>query len=91
MDNLVRDIVIITIAISACVRWWFIAKEATSRRYILLLGVCVIISVISHIIRDLFNVDPLMAVSILAFLGFIYFFIKALLSERRAKKKSLYD
>jgi hypothetical protein len=87
VDNPVRDVVIAILVATTCGWWWFIAKEAASRKYILLWGVCFVISCIANIIAGSFNIDALTGVAILAFLGMIYFLIRAILSERKATKK----
>ena len=88
MDITFNDIFPAILAVVFCAWWWFITKETATRKYVLLWGVCFVSSCIANIIGDSFNIDPLIAVAILAFIGSIYFLIKAALSERKAKKKS---
>jgi membrane protein CcdC involved in cytochrome C biogenesis len=91
MGNPVFDLIIAILVLVACVWWWFKAKEATTKKYVLLLGICWAVTVISYIIGDSFDIAPLMGVCILAFICVIYFYIKAILSQRKAKKKSADD
>ena len=87
MDTLVRDIGITVFAILACARWWHIAKDVASRKYILLCGLCFLVTGISYITGESLDISSLMLVSGIAFLGFIYYLVKAIRSEGRAKKK----
>jgi len=91
MDDLFKYIFPALLGVVFCAWWWFIAKEAKSRKYIISLGICWLVVGITYNIGKSFNIDPLMLVSGLAFLVAIYFFIKAALSERKAKKKSSHD
>jgi len=96
MYNPSGDIVFIIVAVLFCAWWWFIAKGATSRKYILLLGICWLVAGITYIIGNSFDMPTsalgvLGLVGIFAFIGSIYFLIKAIISERKAKKKSLHD
>jgi hypothetical protein len=91
MGDLFKDIFPALLGVVFCAWWWFIAKEAASKKYIILWGVCFVISCIANIIAGSFNIDALIGVAILTFLGSIYFLIKAALSEHKAKKKSSHD
>ena len=71
-----------------CVWWWFITKEATTRKYVLLWCVCVLVTGIAYIIAKSFDIPGLMMIAGLPLLGSFYFLIRAILSERKAKKKS---
>ena len=86
MEDLVRDISITVLAIILCARWYFIAKNPASRKYILLIGVCFVITGVAYINAKAFDIGPLMGISILAFLGMFYFLIKAIRSEHKAIK-----
>ena len=91
MDGLFKDIFPALLCVVACAWWWLITKDATTRKYILSLGICWLVVGITYNIGKSFNIAPLMLVSGLAFLSAIYFIIKAALSERKAKKKSSHD
>ena len=86
MENLVRDIGITIAAVLICARWWYIAKEAASRKYILLFGVFFFITGVAYIIGKSFDIPGLMIIGFFTFIGAIYSGIKAIRSERRAKK-----
>ena len=88
MDITFNDIFPAILAVVFCAWWWFITKDTATRKYILLCGVCLLVTGIAYIIAESFDIPPLMLTSVLAFLGFVYFLIRATLSERKAKKKS---
>ncbi|MGD9394770.1 MAG: hypothetical protein PVJ81_07465 [Dehalococcoidia bacterium] len=92
MYNPSFDIGFTIFSVLFCVWWWFVAKEKASRKYIIFLGICWLVAGISHIIGKPFDIPALRGALgggiVLALLGSIYFFIKAALSERKAKKKS---
>jgi hypothetical protein len=87
-----HDIVFAIVAVAFCAWWWFIAKNTASRKYIILLGICWLVASIDHIIGKSFDIPTLRGVlggvGVLALLGSICFLIKAILLERKAKKKS---
>jgi apolipoprotein N-acyltransferase len=87
----ITGIVVCIFMVLLSVRWWFTAKEAVSKKYILALGICWLVMGISYSIGKLFDITALRGVmgltGILAFLGMIYFLIRAILSERKAKKE----
>jgi hypothetical protein len=91
MDITFNDIFPAVLAVLFCAWWWFIAKEAASRKYIILLGICWLLTGTAYIIAKSFDIPGLMVIVLLAFPGSIYFLIKAALSERKAKKKSSDD
>ena len=96
MDNYqISGLVVNIFMIFLSVRWWFTAKEAASKKYILALGICLLVMGISYIIATSFDITALRGAlgltGISAFLAFFYFLIKATLSERKAKKKSSDD
>jgi hypothetical protein len=88
MNDLFKDILPALIGVVFCAWWWFIAKEATSRKYILLLGICWLVLGIAYNIGKSFDISALMVMCGFIFLGVIYFFIRAALSEHKARKKS---
>ena len=73
------------------IRWWFIAKEATYRKYILLANVFFIISFITYPIGRYFDIFPLGLTGIFAFIISLYYGIKATILEHKAKKESSDD
>ena len=89
------DIGFIIFSVVLCVWWWFNAKEATSKKYILLLGICWFVAGTDHIIGKSFDIPALRGalafIGLCALIGGIYFFIKVIISERKAKKKSQDD
>ena len=87
VDDSTRNILYTIGIFLALIWWWFKAKAAASRKYVLLLGICFIIVVVTYIIGASFNIHELWYISILAALIVPYFYIKAILSERRAKKE----
>jgi predicted transporter len=87
MGTLIGDIVVSVIVIVACVRWWFTAIKYTYKKYIIFLGICFFVSVAAYNIGKSLNISSLMVVSAAAFLGYVYFLIKALLAQRRARNK----
>jgi hypothetical protein len=94
--NPLRDIGITIFAVLFCAWWWFVAKEATSKKYIILLGICWLTTGIAYIINKSFDMPTasslvLDVLGISAIIGIVYFYIRALLSERKAKKKSADD
>lgn len=95
MDNPFRDIGIIVVILLVCAWWWFITKEAATRKYILLWGICLLVTGIAYNIAKSVDILALRGalgmIGVFAFLGVIYFLIKAALSERKAKKKSSND
>ena len=91
MDDLFKDIFPALLGVVFCAWWWFTAKEADTKKYILLLGICWLVVGITYNIGKLFDISALIAACGFVFLGSIYFFIKAALSERKAKKKSSHD
>jgi len=88
MADLFNNIFPALLGVVFCAWWWFIAKEAKSRKYIISLGICWLVAGIAYIIAKSFDIPGLMVIVLLAFLVAIYFLIKAALSERKAKKKS---
>jgi uncharacterized membrane-anchored protein len=82
------DIGFTIFAVVFCAWWWFIAKDATTRKYIIFLGICWLLTGMAYIIAKSFDIPGLMVIVLLALLGSIYFLIKAALSAHKAKKKS---
>jgi hypothetical protein len=95
MDDLFKVFFPALLGVAFCAWWWFIAKEAKSRKYIISLGMCLLIFGIAYIIGKSFDIPALRGalafIGLCALIGSIYFFIKAALSERKAKKKSSHD
>lgn len=80
--------------VSVCffIWWWFSAKAAPYRKYILFAGISWLITVIAYVLGVvLFQIGPLALVGIVAFLAFFCFGIKAGIEEYRSKKKSSHD
>jgi hypothetical protein len=46
MEKQITSIIVITLMILACIRWWYITKDVIVRKYILLTGICIIITVV---------------------------------------------
>jgi hypothetical protein len=88
MEKQVTSIIVIIVMLLACIRWWYIVKNAKVRKYITLIGTCIIITVVFYIIGVSFDIIALRIIAGFIFLGGIYFLIKAMLEERRAKKSS---
>jgi hypothetical protein len=91
MDNLLTDMGPAIVAILACGWWWFLAKEAASRKYIILMGICWLVCGIGYTIGRSFDISELGGalggLIVLASIGSVYFFIKAIRSERKARNK----
>jgi hypothetical protein len=91
MGDLFKDIFPALLGVVFCAWWWFIAKEAATRKYILALGICWLVMGISYSIAKSVDILALRGalgmIGVFVFLGSIYFLIKAALSERKAKKK----
>lgn len=91
MDNIVRDLIVIVLAIWITIWWWRTAKVRASRKYIILAGISLIISGISSIIKELLDILAFSAIWVVSMIIFVYFFIRAALSERKAKNESSED
>lgn len=95
MDGLFKDIFPALLCVVACAWWWLITKDAATRKYIILLGICWVVAGTSHMVVKSFDIPSLTGllslIGLLALCGSIYFLIKAALSERKAKKKSSRD
>lgn len=61
------------------------------RRYILLWGLCFITAGVFYILAKSFDISAFGIISGFALFGVIYFLIRILISERKAKKKKLLD
>ena len=86
MDRQIVDIIVVIIMELAAIRWWFITKGATYRKYILLLNLFLPVSIISYIIGSSLDILVLRTIAGFIFLGAMYLVIKAALSEHRARK-----
>ena len=91
MDYWIRDILILLVIAVASIKWWFTATDIQCKKYIIYLGIFFLISFISDTIGNIFDISFLLAFAGVAALGFVYFLIKAILAERKAKKKQQYN
>jgi len=91
MDRSLFNVGVIILIIASFIWWWFTAKNAVSKKYILSSCICWSITVIAYIIGNSFDIPVVELIACFACLGFVYFYIKAILSERKAKKKSRYQ
>jgi lipopolysaccharide export LptBFGC system permease protein LptF len=91
MDDLFRDIGPVLFGVLACTWAWFVVKSASSRKYVILLGICWLVAGIAYNIGKFFDATTLRGalggIIVLALLSSLYFLIKFILSERKAKKK----
>ena len=88
MDNLGKLIAIFSIIVLLSVRWWYITKDNTTKKFILLEGIFFLLTVVFWIIGNIYNVTFLALATPFVFLGAIFFLIKALISERKFHKNS---
>jgi hypothetical protein len=91
MEKQITSIIVITLMILACIRWWYITKDVIVRKYILLTGICIIITVVFYLTGVSYDIISLRIISGFVFLGGIYFIIKAMLVEHRVKKKEFHN
>ncbi len=87
MDNLANVIIAMILGTLYFVWWWSIAKEASYRKYLLLIGLCLLITGAAVLIGVSMDLPFLGVIAAVAFVLAIYFFIKAALSAHREKKK----
>jgi hypothetical protein len=85
------NIVVLVVMGVAWVQWWYKSKGTTYRKYVLRLGVCLLIMVISDIVAYSLDIAPIFFITITAVLFAIYYYIKALIAQHRAKKKHQHD
>jgi hypothetical protein len=91
MDKYTIVIIAAILMLIYSIRWWFVAKEATYRKYILRAIGFLIISIIIYPIGKYFDIIPLELTGIITFIITSYYGIKATILEHRAKKESLDD
>ena len=91
MENLSRDIGIAIAAVFLSAWWWYTIKDVTSRKYILLFCVSFVFTMVAYVAGKSLDIQALVIIAGLLFLGVIYTGIKAILSIRRARKKKLLD
>ena len=91
MDKYTIGIIAVILMLMYSIRWWFVAKESTYRKYILRATVFLIISIITYPIGRYFDIFPLGLTGIIAFIISVYYGIKATILEHKAKKESLHD
>lgn len=87
MINLAQGVIVTILAVLYCAWWWYIAKGAPYRIYILLLGLCFLVIGASVLIGESLNLPFLGLVAVIGFVLAAYFYIRAALSAHRAKKK----
>ena len=87
MNHIIEAIAITTVTALLLIRWWYVAKEAKSRKYIFLLGICVLTGGMSYIIATSYDILFLGLIALVAYPTGIYLFIRAALSEHRTKNK----
>lgn len=83
----INGIMINILIVFSLIRWWSIAKGTPYRRTIIKMGICWFIIVITYILSMSFNIKALALITIISFLAFIYYLIKAWNSERKYKKQ----
>ena len=91
MDKYTIGIIAAILILIIDIRWWFVAKEATYRKYILLANVFFIVCIITYPIGRYFDIIPLGLIGIIAFIIFLYYVIKARILEHKAKRESSDD
>ena len=91
MDKYTIGIIAAILMLIIDIRWWFIAKEATYRKYILLANVFFIVCIITFTIGRLFDIPLLVVIGSFAFIITVYYVIKARILEHIAKKESSDD
>ena len=87
MDNQLADILVVIIGLLAMVVWWFMAKGTSYRKYILLSVISFSLTVITYITATSFDIKPLGVITIIAFISFFFFLIRAVLLDNKAKKE----
>ena len=88
MEDITRDILFVVAGVIGSIWYWVTASEKRSRIYMLFCGLSVVVTGGSHLIIIFFDIAVINFVTLLGILGMVYFFIKAWLSERRARTKS---
>lgn len=86
-----RTILIGILGVVYAIWWWFVAKGAPHRRYILFTGMCWLITFVSWFGGRSLHNGPLALIALVAFLGFWFFLIKTIIVERKFKKQSPHD
>ena len=89
-----KDIFIFLLAILIItnnIRWWLNNKGYPYQKYILLAGICWIITLTAGWAGMKFDILPLMIITIFAVFGFFSFCIKAIIAERKFKNKTSHD
>lgn len=81
----VTGIMVNFLMIFSIIGWWFMAKGTPYRRTIVKLGVCWLIVIITYVLSMPFDIKAVMPITFIAFIAFIYYFVKAWRAERRYK------
>ena len=89
MDDPLADSLLIIGGILVAIRWWYVAKSNTSKKYILKLGISILIIGISVIFKEIFHAGFFSLIGIVAIFSSIYFLIRALLSDNSVNNASL--
>ena len=91
MDKDIFVLLLVIFVIIYNIRWWLNSKGYPYRKYILLAGICFIITLTSGWAGMEFDILPLMIIPIFAVFGCFLFYIKAIMAERKFKKTASHD
>lgn len=87
MDNELVNVLVVIITSLAMVVWWFTSKGASHRKYILLLSIFWFLTIVTYIIGTSFDLKPLGVITIITLVIAIYFLVRAVLLDNKAKKE----
>ena len=68
--------------------WWSNAKGTPYRKTIVIIGICWIVTLITFLLALWFNIIAVAPITLIAGIAFIYFFIKALIEQRRYRTEN---
>jgi hypothetical protein len=85
-NHIIEASIITTIVIVYSIVWWNKAIDNRTRRYILRHGVSALIGGISYAIALSYDILIIGLIALTAYPVFIYFLIRAILADRKAKQ-----
>ena len=89
-----KDTFYIIIGVVGLVAWiqlWIRSKGYAYRKFILYMGICILVTVLSYIVSKAFDLKGLLGLTVLSFFGWIYFLIRGWLAEREIKRNKIRD
>ena len=85
-NHIVEALIVTIIMLVYSIVWWNKAIDSATRRYILRLGVSVLVGGISYAIVLSYDILIIGLIALVAYPIFVYFLIRAILADRKAKQ-----